>query len=113
MEPPSPSFAVVLLYCRPTRGFSATEEISAVVCCCGAPFGPFFASVLDTPESPGYAGVMQSTSSPSRPSDRPRKEEVTVSLDRPTLDAVDADAARLGLSRSAVLRMAIVKVYPR
>lgn len=57
------------------------------------------------------------TTSPTQPTprsaDRPRKEEVTVSLDRQTLDAVDADASLLGLSRSAVLRMAIVKVYPR
>lgn len=56
---------------------------------------------------------MRSTSSASRSPDRPRKEEVTVSLSRKTLDAIDADAARLGLSRSAVLRMAIVKVYPQ
>ncbi len=71
---------------------------------------------LDAPESPGYQGFMRTTSPTqptSRPSDRPRKEEVTVSLDRQTLDAVDADADLLGLSRSAVLRMAIVKVYPR
>jgi hypothetical protein len=74
---------------------------------------PFLRSRVDAPESPGYAGFMRSTSPTPRAADRPRKEEVTVSLDRPTLDAVDADADRLGLSRSAVLRMAIVKVYPR
>lgn len=71
---------------------------------------------IDAPESPGYQGFMRTTSQTppsSRPLDRPRKEEVTVSLDRQTLDAVDADADLLGLSRSAVLRMAIVKVYPR
>lgn len=68
---------------------------------------------LDAPESPGYQGFMRTTSPTPRLPDRPRKEEVTVSLDRPTLDKVDAEAERLGLSRSAVLRMAIVKVYPR
>ena len=57
------------------------------------------------------------TRNPSSPTprrrDRPRKEEVTVSLDPKTLDAVDARASELALSRSAVLRMAIVAEFNR
>ena len=56
---------------------------------------------------------MRTTSPTPRRADRPRKEEVTVSLDPKTLDAVDARAAALDLSRSAVLRMAIVAEFSR